>query len=303
MKTFIEATVLLIFIFSRVFASGQAPNTVSGEEDINQRLDQLEKTLDSRDTLRFENLAHLAGYFQMSLEGPLSERQQARVEALKDGYRQHVMTEPGHAKDVLYRLLASPQIPGRIGNYRMAVYNSPPYEFHVLKFIKSHESVCQIARFLEDRRGERGYPKLSGQGDKSVPSLAFWASYTLSEMGLDGIPYAEMMSFGPEILETPELVTSRWVKWWEEIEGGQRTFSFPDDPQVYDINGPVTEEQSARPRPHKDRKQIQIPGKSGADGGRSEESLISFREFSLAAGVLVILGVGLLRFIKKFGKA
>jgi len=301
MKKFIMALPFVI-IAHQTFASGYL-TSVSGEENINRRLEQYEETFaqltEDRENLSFRDLAYFAGYFERSFQDPLTAEQNVRVEVLKEGYRQKVMTQPGHAKAVSRRLLSSSEIPGEVGIFRDTSYRSIPHEMTVLSYIKSHESVCEIARFLKDRRGEPGYPRVFKIGDESHPSLAFWASFTLSGMGLEGIPQAEMRSFGPEVMKTPELVTGRWVKWWEEIEAEQRTFSFPDDPQVYDINGPVKEDQSARPRPHKDSEQIKITGESRSAGESAGRSVISFREFFLAAGILVILALVLRWFLKR----
>jgi hypothetical protein len=269
---------------------------VWGDENINKRLDQREamfsKLTENPDNMKFRNLAGYAGLNFLELQRPLTDEQNTRVDLLKQAYREKVMTQPGHAKAVADDLRSFRKSLNHQRTFFWKMKMQAPDQLKTLEYIKSHESALEIASFLKDRRGERGFPKQSHQKEGSTPSYGFWAATTLFEMKFENPPDIATNGHALAYLKEPGTFTGPWAEWWQEIEDGKRTFQFKGDPQVYNINGPVPADRANR-APHNTGQRLNISGKNSPVAQGSEEANIPLKNLVLPIALILILGIGL----------
>ncbi|MEJ6648676.1 MAG: hypothetical protein QNL24_15285 [Akkermansiaceae bacterium] len=286
-------SLIVLTLIGAVVASESPP--IVGVENINKRLDAYENIFSERsenpDLEDFNVLSIFAGYAYLNLQPPFTEEQNARIEGLKNAYRSKVMTQPGHAKLTAQILRSRSVSTDHQSTFQWKLRNQEPTQLEILKFIKSHEAVSEIASFLRDRRGEKGFSRLKNQKIESTPSFGFWAAYALWQMEFENPPDIPMNGHVLHYLKEPEKFTGPWLEWWQEIENGERTFSFKGDSQVFDVSGPL-KSNSLPPSRGKREPLPSIGGKPIVDTPAKEEKWAPIL-YSLAA-LLFLIAVAIL---------
>lgn len=107
-----------------------------------------------------------------------------------------------------------------------------PHLFQIMEELRSPNIVGLLGEMLED---ERNPWKDTPRSDVGFPATnATYATQALTHLGIDGLPEISLKG-----MQNRAAAKEQWKLWFAQVKAGTRTFRFKDDPQEYNLQGPV----------------------------------------------------------------